>query len=112
MERQSKGKGVVDNSDVLTEYVTIGWSADSKKFRNPFFCNTVLSHWVFVSQCLDQWPSKIRPVHGLETLHNKHPIREHNIQEEQMSQLHHFGSPKTDTLRITIDKGTTYIELA
>jgi hypothetical protein len=54
MERQSKGKGVVDNSDVLTEYVTIGWSADSKKFRNPFFCNTVLSHWVFVSQCLDQ----------------------------------------------------------
>jgi len=54
MERQSKWKGVVDNSDVLTEFVTNGWSADSKIFRIPFFCNTVLSHLVFVSQCLDQ----------------------------------------------------------
>jgi len=51
-------------------------------------------------------------VYGLETLHNKHPIREHNIQEEQISQLHLFGSPKTHTVRITIDKGPTYIFLA
>jgi len=54
MKRQSKRKCVVDNSEILSAFVTNGWSADSKKFRNPIFCNTVLSHWVFVVQCLDQ----------------------------------------------------------
>jgi len=53
MKRQSKRKSVVDNSEVLTVFVTSGWSADSKKFKNQFCCNTVLSHWVFVVQCLD-----------------------------------------------------------
>jgi hypothetical protein len=54
MKRQSTRKGVVDNSEVLSAYITNGWSADSKKFRNPTFCNTVLSHWEFVAQSLDQ----------------------------------------------------------
>ena len=85
LQRDSQRKGVVDDSEELSAYVTNGWSADSYKFRNPFFFNTVLSHWVFVAQFLDQWHSKIRPVHGLETLHNKHPIREHNIQEQILS---------------------------
>jgi len=47
MKRQSKRKGVVDNSEVLSAFGTNVWSADSKKFRNPFFCNIVLGHWVF-----------------------------------------------------------------
>jgi hypothetical protein len=54
MKRQSKRKGVVDNSEVLSAFVTNGWSADIKKFKNQFFCNTVLSHWELVAQCLDQ----------------------------------------------------------
>ena len=81
----------MDNSEILTAHVL---SVGSKKLRNPFFCNTVLSHWMFVAHCLDQRPSTIRSVHDLETLHNKHPIWEHNILEEQISQMHHFGSPK------------------
>jgi len=31
MKRESRRKGVVDNSEVLTVYVTNGWLADSKK---------------------------------------------------------------------------------
>jgi hypothetical protein len=83
MKRQSKRKGVVNNSEVLSAFGTNVWRADSKKFKIQFFCNNVLSHWVFAVQCLDQLPSKTRTVDGLETLYNKHPIRGHNIQENR-----------------------------
>jgi hypothetical protein len=83
MKRQSKRECVVEDSELLSAFGTNGWSADSKKFKIQFFCNTVLSHWVFVVQSLDQWPSKIRPVHGLETLNNKHQIRDHNNKKKK-----------------------------
>jgi len=83
-----------------------------KNLKIHIFCNALLSHWVSVANCLDQRLSNIRPVYDIETHHNKHPIREHNILEEQISQLHHFGSPKTHIVRITTDKGPTYILLA
>jgi len=54
MKRMSKRKCVVDNREILSAFFTNGCSADNKIFRNPFFCNTVLSHWEFVAQSLDQ----------------------------------------------------------
>lgn len=60
-------------------------------YSSAIFC----CHWKFFAQRLDHWPSKIRPLHGLETLCNKHTMMEHNIQEEWSSKLHHFASLKT-----------------